>query len=328
MYVSDDPSTRHIRLEDGQDCLVVLPRTALTDYAPTGSGDALVTVEGGRNVVVIGGHIEAQRGPVAKLTQAVTRDDDTLTVSSTSGFPAEGVLRVDGEGIAYSSRDATHFHVSARRVGFFNSSPASSETSHGVGADVYLGENYRSGLSFQDQTGTVHVEGLLINGFLNDGIRVSGGHSVLQVERTRIGPDTNFDLTNETDGHPDDLQAYGGGATEIRLAQDTFLTGPNGNGLLNKASDSGDGPVKLWELRDVEVVSPEGRARSLIANSDGSSKWDVNNGILRYPPNQQDVLSDGSPAGKFHDVAYAAGQRDIVPADSVGVGYRSPGYMK
>lgn len=329
VHVNNDPSTRDIKLKDGQDCLVVLPRQTLSDYDAVGSGDALVTVEGGRNVVVIGGHIGAQRGRVARLTQAVGEDDDTLTVDSTSGFPAQGVLRLDGEGIAYSSRDETHFNVSARRVGFFNDSPASSESSHAAGADVYLGENYRSGLSFMGQTGTVHVEGLLIDGFLNDGIRVSGGRSVLQVERTRIGPNTNYDLENETDGHPDDIQAYGGGASEIRLAQVTVLTGPNGNGLLNKASDSGDSqPVERWDLRDVEVVSPEGAARSLIANSDRSTEWDVSDGFLRYPPNQQSALSDPTLLSKFKVVRYAAGQRDIVPADSVGIGYRTLGYAK
>lgn len=325
--VSDSSSTRHIRLEDGQDCLVVLPRQALTDYDPVGSGDAMVTVQGGRNVVVVGGHIEAQRAPVAQLTDDVGEDDDTLTVSSTEGFPSEGVLRLDGEAISYSSRDETHFDVSARRVGFYNDSAASSQGSHEAGASVYLAENYRSGLSFQGQTGTVHVEGLLIDGFLNDGIRISGGRSVLQVERTRIGPNTNYDLENETDGHPDGIQAYGGGATEIRLAQVTVLTGPNGNGLLNKASDSGDSsPVKQWDLRDVEVVSPQGEARSLIANSDRSTQWDVDDAFLRYPSNQQDALSDPELLSKFKVVRYAPGQRDIVPAGSVGAGYTPVGY--
>ena len=326
--VNDAASTRTISLKDDEDCLIRLPDSPVSDYQSIGRGDALVTVKGGRNVVVVGGHIEAERPPVTQLTAPVADENEmTLTVASTAGYPSSGVLRLDGEGIVYSDRDATHFYVESRQEGYFNDSEVSSDSAHAVGAQVYLGESYRSGLSFMGQTGTIHVEGLLIDGFLNDGIRVSGGQAVLQVERTRIGPNTNYDIEHETDGHPDGIQAYGSGASEIRLAQVTLLTGPNGNGLLNKGTDSEGGtPVDRWRLRDVEVVSPEGLGRSLIANSDSSTEWDVMDSRVRFPRGQPVKISDSSLAEKFEVLPYSPKQRDIVPAADVGTGYRSQGY--
>jgi hypothetical protein len=292
-----------------------------------GLGDAMVTVTGGRNVVVMGGHIQVQKPPVTHLSTALTTDGMTLTVGSTSGYPASGVLRVDGESIVYSSKDATHFYVSARRKGYYNTSAVSSDTTHASGASVYLGEAFRSGMSFQNQTGTVHVEGLEIDGFVNDGIRISGGSAILQVESSRIGPNTNYDLAYETDGHPDGIQAYGGGAREVRLARDTFLAGPNGNGLLNKGSDgSGGHAVEAWRLRDVEVVTTDGKARSLIANSDSSTTWDVDEGTLRYPSGFTKTVTSNI-ASKFARVTYQSGQTDVAPSSQVGNGYRSSGYM-
>lgn len=320
--VTNSPATRRISLKAGQDALIVLPNQPLTDYSPVGIGDAMVTVTGGRNVIVLGGHIRIQRPPVTHLTAAVGADAMTLTVGSTAGYPPSGILRVDGEGIVYSSRDATHFYVKERRKGYYNTSPVSSREAHDVGAPVYVGEGARSGMSFQKQTGIVHVEGLLIDGFVNDGLRFSGGRAVAQVQRTRIGPNTNYDLAHQTDGHPDGIQAYGGGAKEIRLARTTILVGPNGNGLLNKGSDSGDGSrVVAWRLRSVEVVSRDGRARSLVANSDTSSIWDVSGASVRYPSGFAKTVS-ASIASRFTNITYEAGQSDIAPLNTVGIAYR------
>ena len=321
--VTDTAATRKIKLEAGQDALIVLPYTPLTDYMNVGLGDAMVTVTGGRNVVVMGGHIQVQRAAVTHLTTGLSTDGMTLTVSSTAGYPASGVVRVDGESINYSSKDSTHFYVSARRKGYYNTSAVSSETTHAAGAQVYIGEAFRSGMSFQRQTGTVHVEGVAIDGFVNDGIRVVGGQAILQVENSRIGPNTNYDLAYQTDGHPDGIQAYGGGAREVRLAGDTFVVGPNGNGLLNRGSDGAGGhAVEAWRLRDVEVLSTDGKARSLIANTDTSSTWVVENGSLRYPSGFTKTAAPNI-ASKFSRVTYQSGQSDVAPSNRVGNGYRS-----
>ena len=63
------------------------------------------------------------------------------------------------------------------------------------------------------QTGTVHVEGLLIDnagGDLTEGIQINAPDAVVQIENCRIKGIHARDEVNFTDNHPDLIQPWGG----------------------------------------------------------------------------------------------------------------------
>lgn len=101
--ITDDPGTRLIQLNPGEDCLITAPSTVrYVKAALRVETDGMVTVVGGRNVAWFGGHFVGEPSPIAALTPSIDADGLTLTVASTTGFPDAGWLRVDGEGIRYT----------------------------------------------------------------------------------------------------------------------------------------------------------------------------------------------------------------------------------
>lgn len=243
--IDDTTAKRHINGGGGR-VLLIWPNSAVTDIASVNTYESLVTVENFTDLVSIGGWCSIQQIASTTLAAAVDASVTTIPVASTAPFPSVGMVRVEGELIRYTSRGTDGQGRPAllgctRQAGYFNNGTGSSNGAHPAGAKVYISERQRSALSLKNWTGTAHVEGLRIDGFVCDGLRVSSGSTqsgILQYQRFRIEGVTNYDQVGETDGHPDGIQAYGGGCREIRLAQGSIVLGPNGNGLINKGSDS------------------------------------------------------------------------------------------
>lgn len=332
--VTNDPATRNIVLGATQDARIILPDWPL-EFVASDQYEAIVQVFSGRNIEIIGGHILGSGGPVTPVAIAVAADDVTLTVDSTAGFPESGYLRLDGEGMLYTSKTATTFSISERRSGFYNTSPISSDTTHPVGAKVYLGEYSRSGLSLSMNHGAVHLEGMKIDGFVNDGIRIAGGLTTsVTVQNCRIGPVTNHDRYGQTDGHPDAIQLLAGGTPLLRVANTTILAGDSGRAILNAAADDTHSHVADIVMRNVEMSTTEGRTNELIRSATGyTTKWDVANCWLRSTRTSKNTLVS-LPAGPDTELAEKFGLEsaesavgDFCPGWVPGLGYTTPGYL-
>ena len=80
-----------------------------------------------------------------------------------------------------------------------------------AGADASISS--RLGLYLKGQTGTVHVEGLLIDnagGDLSEGIQINAPDAVVQIQNVRIDGVHARDEVNFSDNHPDLIQPWGG----------------------------------------------------------------------------------------------------------------------
>jgi hypothetical protein len=202
----------------------------------------------------------------------------------------------------------------------------------------------RVALYLYRQTGTVHVEGLLIDnagGDLSEGIQINAPAAVVQLENVRVSDVHARDEVGFTDNHPDLVQPWGGVA-QLRVhrfsgssdAQGFFLVGNNG-------------PIGRADLRDVNMIgSPTARhlfwhggrfpvtltnvwIQPAAGRPLGRAVWPDTSGEW---PRQAFVAPDGSVswppesgiAGSIFPGVPPEG--DFVPAPAVGAGYVSPGY--
>lgn len=319
-----DASNRTITLADGEDCRIDF--TGPIGYLPgpyDAAQDAIVTVIGGRHVVVMGAQFAINSHAQTTLTADASAVATTLTVASTAGFPDEGIVRVAGEAIHYSSKTATTFTIADRNFGFFlgTGTPPLALT---AGTTVYIGEYARGGLSFRSQTGTVHVEGALIEGTsLIDALRFRGSSMTARVQNFRFGPLGPADVPGMTDGHADGIQTWGAGPISVSLSHGTVLSGPNGRGLINAANTSGGGAVGTFTVRDCEFVDFAGRRNSIVTNSDSGTTWVVRNAWLRTVRTRVVAAPE---IGDLFMQALPTDPGDLIPAAGLGIGYVSPGY--
>jgi hypothetical protein len=208
-------------------------------------------------------------------------------------------------------------------------------------------DQQRRGLYFKHQTGTVHVEGVSIDGFEGegDGIAIDAPEAIVQLENVRIAG-----LRGSQAGtHSDVVQPWGGvrqlridrltGSSAFQGLQLPVSMGPIGAAYLRfvdlhalSAPSAQGGGHMLWltnpgscsgytiALEQVYVVPRPGRT---LANSvwpgvsDGSSCAAVDKGgSVQWPglPVRGEVLAGSPDGGEF------------VPRWSVGSRYRSPGY--
>lgn len=323
--ISNDPATRNITLDPGQDCLITAP-DPISFLDTQGPADAIIQIFGGGDVVWIGGHIIGEGGPTPTITSAVGASDTTINVTSTDGFPAIGYLRVEGEGIDYSGKTGTSFTGLTRRSGYYNSGTGSSDTTHPVGATVYLGEYSRSAISRVAGTGHTHLEGILIDGFVNDCLRANRNSPLLTVQNCRFGPNRNHVPNGQLDGHPDVIQFWGGGVQEFRIARSTLMAGVSGRVMLNAASGAEDPAVGKIIMQDVDLIT-DNMTSLLIENADTSTVWEVSNAWMRtYSPRSYSV-PDPVLSDKMGLAEVVSAERDFCPAWVPGTAYVSPGYL-
>lgn len=183
----------------------------------------------------------------------------------------------------------------------------------------------RRGLHLKDQTGVVHIEGLIFYGEdLSEGIQMSAPQATVQLQNIRIEEIRARDQEGFTDNHPDLVQPWGG-VKELRVDGLTGTTDYQGFFL---RSDRPGSPIGAVDLRRVNVTGrrthqylffADGsfpvRARDIwVRSQNPDKKWEF---TFRPRPNQRpwSVVKRGTaPEGEF------------VPRGTAGTRYHSPGY--
>ena len=213
-----------------------------------------------------------------------------------------------------------------------------------AGADASISS--RLGLYLKGQTGTVHVEGLLIDnagGDLTEGIQINAPDAIVQIENCRIKGIHARDEVNFTDNHPDLIQPWGG-VKALRV--DRFTGSSDYQGILLKEDA---GPIGSADLRRLNIIG-QPTARYLFiqysfipVNLDnvwlspakdrfhgiGKTVWPDDSGGY---PRQAQVEADGTvwwPTPVGIDGFISTGvppNGDFVPDGLAGPGYQSPGY--
>ena len=211
-----------------------------------------------------------------------------------------------------------------------------------AGADASISS--RLGLYLKGQTGTVHVEGLLIDnagGDLSEGIQINAPDAVLQIQNVRIDGVHARDEVNFSDNHPDLIQPWGG-LQALRIDHLSGTTDCQGFFLVGN-----EGPIGRVDLRNIDIVGTSTsrylfwQAQKIPVHIDnmwispapsrslGGSVWPDKN---HAPPTQALVNDDGSvgwtPETGITGLVFPGSPPDgkFVPAGSVGPGYVSPGY--
>jgi hypothetical protein len=205
----------------------------------------------------------------------------------------------------------------------------------------------RLGLYLKGQTGTVHVEGLLIDnsgGDLSEGIQINAPDAVVQIENCRVEGIHARDEVDFTDNHPDLIQPWGG-VKALRV--DRFTGSSDYQGILLKEDA---GPIGRADLRRLNIIGlPTARYLFIQHNfipvnledvwlapgkdrfhGIGKTVWPDDSGVY---PQQAQVESDGTVwwptevgiAGFISTGVPSGG--DFVPDGLAGPGYQSPGYQ-
>jgi hypothetical protein len=205
------------------------------------------------------------------------------------------------------------------------------------------------GLYLKDQTGTVHVEGLLIDnsgGALSEGININAPKATVQLQNVRIMDVHAQDEVRYSDNHPDIVQAWGGAAA-LRI---DHLTGTSDyQGLFLSADWNSLGQVDLRNVNVGGMASRPGLARYLFWSAGVTESMSLSNVWLKPDRNSlgKSVWPDADAAGSntamvdgpstsvsWPSSSYIHGAinggspltGDFVPAGAAGTGYASPGY--
>jgi hypothetical protein len=194
-------------------------------------------------------------------------------------------------------------------------------------------------------TGTVHIEGVLINGNVPgsqaDGIAVNAPEATVQIQNVRMEALRGTYSVN----HADVFQPWGGvreyridrlsGTTNYQGIQVRQDLGAIGKGTIRNANvgSSGVNPIERGgqfiridcntyplSLENVYLDPRSGRDMGYSVwpqTDDRSCPAKISNGVVSWPSigNLSGTLTQGKPASG-----------DFVPAGSVGIGYVSPGY--
>jgi len=211
-----------------------------------------------------------------------------------------------------------------------------------AGDNASIGD--RLALYLKNQTGTVHVEGLLIDnagGDLSEGIQINAPEAVVQIQNVRIDGIHARDEVNWSDNHPDLVQPWGG-VQALRIdhlsgvtdCQGFFLVGnygPIGSVALRNIDIVGTNTSQylLWQAQNIPVNIENMWITTAPSRKLAWSVWPDKNHPL---PTQAILYDDGSvgwtPETNIAGVVYPGSppQGEFVPGGSVGVGYVSPGY--
>jgi hypothetical protein len=204
-------------------------------------------------------------------------------------------------------------------------------------------------------TGTVHIEGMLINGQTNtmfDGIDINAPQATVQVENVRV---TGL-WGSYTSEHSDAIQTWGG-VKVLRvddfsaqgdyqgLSVDPTSYGSVGSGQFQNvdltaepppaalASKYSPGGVMLWLTTGTCTTTAMSFANVYVDNAtnsipSGSTVWPSTTSTLpcRAQQTGNAVSWPGLPTIKGSVILGAPPTGSFVPAGSVGVGYQTPGY--
>jgi len=184
------------------------------------------------------------------------------------------------------------------------------------------------GLYLRKQTGTIHVEGLLISGpELGEGINLDQREgATVQLQNIRVET-----VHGEEDGHHADVLQTWAGPSVLRIDRLTGYTTCQGFFLLPLQMGDQD-PPEVFDLRHVNIVGGEDAGYLLWRDSED---WPVAVDDVWVTP--ADGRDDDRPlwdagaegAATWDDVQVGEPpQGDFVPEGSVGLGYESPGYQQ
>lgn len=178
----------------------------------------------------------------------------------------------------------------------------------------------RRGLFVRWQSGTVHVEGLLIDnegGDLSEGIQINAPNARVQLVNIRVDGVHARDPVGFSDNHPDVVQPWGGarelwisGLTGVSGYQGIFLKADQnelGRVVLHRVNLVGDEDSRylLWATADVEVEMSEVWVRPAPGR-----RFTIT--VRPEPPDPTWApVRQGRPPGG-----------DFVPADAVGHDYQ------
>jgi hypothetical protein len=184
----------------------------------------------------------------------------------------------------------------------------------------------------QTRPRTIHVEGLLIDGQLSEGIDLDlqgERGATVQLENVRVGSSSLPVQGSYAGNHADAFQAWNGPA-KLRIDRFTGYTGYQGM-MLQPRQFGGWAVSEMgpWDLRRVNLVGKDGftdGAAYMIYSAEHPVGW---------PISTEDVWATPTQAGralyKLADIPGVlegpAPHGDFVPAGVAGTGYVSPGYL-
>lgn len=313
-------------LDDATDYVLVMPAFPITGLPTDPSHEALVTVKGGRNIVLIGGQIDVPAAVSTRLTAPYADGDTTLTVASTSGYPSQGPLNIGGYQFLYTGKSSTTFTGVTRAVFAYSNAMALPLPADTV---VWTGEQNRGCLSFINVVGNIFVEGIYGSGDIVDFLRVNTASvgTTLTIQNCRADACLSHDGGAVYDGHADVLQGAAGPQT-IRMDRVTGYT--SGTGFINK-SDAGNPPLSVI-ARDVNFVANERFPRGggvVWDNAYGlTTTFDCQNCWATAPPDRPIVVTTSSdPSALDRQIRRGRPETDFCPLGAAGLGYVSPGYL-
>lgn len=217
--------------------------------------------------------------------------------------------------------------------------------------------NERRGLHLENQTGTVHIEGWLFNGAdISEGINIAAPLATVQIQNCRVENLHARDQVTYEDNHPDVLQSWGSCA-ELRVDKLTGYTDYQGI-TIGAAFNAPHGVCRLKRINIVE--DPDTGTHQLFwmypnfdwdgntvyldnvwldngaSGAFGVSIWPAtNHSTVAYRPTLStdgdgntiaEWLTLDNPFVSGHVTQGTPPDGDYVLAETVGIGYVSPGY--
>lgn len=308
------------------------------------------------------------------------RTTTTTQVTTTSVQPEAGSLQLSWRPPALSSpitvvvNDATPMPLYLDSTKDYVISLGHRNTTHGVvisgGRNIimiggrisipYAGSSpsieSRRGLYLERIAGTVHIEGLLIDGpDLSEGIQIASPNAVVQLQNVRIAGVHARDQINFSDNHPDCLQPWGG-VRIIRIDRMTCTTDTHGLYFDSNDARRLGGPIGSADIRRYNIIrtlkSPHWAFQRVTADGDqpmvltdvyvqpvattslydsvGNEPWV--NGVYGFLP--ATISSDGMTASWPKDLSLSGVVKkgvppagDFSPVGLSGTSYVSPGYV-
>ncbi len=207
-----------------------------------------------------------------------------------------------------------------------------------IGGEIEAPDGERKGLShravyLRGQTGTMHVEGLLIRGDkLEEGFNIDQREgAILQLQNIRIEQ-----VHGSFSGHHADLLQTWAGPAELRIDRLTGTTGYQGFFLLPNQHFKGDVP-KVFDFRRINIIGTDTSAYMLWGPSNSTYPVNIQDVWVRPNPRTKKVTERDAflwPKPSTGDKTWQAVQAgtppggDFVPAGVAGLNYVSPGYVQ